>query len=382
MTKLLIKHFVKDKKRESYSYLSGFVGILCNVLLCVIKFIIGTITNSVSITADAMNNLADASSNIFTIAGARLASKPVDDEHPFGHGRMEYISALVVSFLIFLMSFELGKSSVEKIINPQDTKFSIVSLIILIVAVLVKLWMGFFNNKLYKMSGNINLKAVMKDCLNDCISTFATIVALLVSHFTEFKMIDGIIGSCVAVIIFFAGVEIVKDVIGLLLGKPPEKELVDGIEEIVMSKEEIIGLHDLIVHDYGPGRIIASVHAEVPYDMDILKIHDVIDNVEQEIANKLNIIICIHMDPVVTNDETVNKYKNFVAEVIKDYNEEFSFHDFRMVQGETHTNVIFDLVVPHSFANNKKQIAKDIKSLINAKQNNLFAVITVEHKFT
>lgn len=382
MTKLLIKHFVKDKKRESYSYLSGFGGILCNVLLCVIKFIIGTITNSVSITADAMNNLADASSNIFTIAGARLASKPVDDEHPFGHGRMEYISALVVSFLIFLMSFELGKSSVEKIINPQDTKFSIISLIILIVAVLVKLWMGFFNNKLYKMSGNINLKAVMKDCLNDCISTFATIVALLVSHFTEFKMIDGIIGICVAVIIFFAGVEIVKDVIGLLLGKPPEKELVDGIEEIVMSKEEIIGLHDLIVHDYGPGRIIASVHAEVPYDMDILKIHDVIDNVEQEIADKLNIIICIHMDPVVTNDETVNKYKNFVAEVIKDYNEEFSFHDFRMVQGETHTNVIFDLVVPHSFANNKKQIAKDIKSLINAKQNNLFAVITVEHKFT
>lgn len=381
MTRLLIKRFVKDEKRESYSYLSGFVGIVCNVLLCVIKFVIGAVTNSLSITADAMNNLADASSNIFTIAGARLASKPVDDEHPFGHGRMEYISALVVSFLIFLMSFELGKSSVDKIINPQDTKFSIVSLIILIIAVLAKLWMGFFNNKLYKMSDNINLKAVMKDCLNDCISTFATIIALVVSYFTEFKMIDGIIGIGVAIIIFFAGVDIVKDVIGLLLGKPPEKELVDSIEQIVMAKEEIIGIHDLIVHDYGPGRIIASVHAEVPCDIDILKIHDVIDNVEQEIAAKLNIIICIHMDPVVTNDKTVEKYKGLVAEIIKEYNEEFAFHDFRMVQGETHTNVIFDLVVPHSFANEKNKIAKDVKALINKKQSDLFAVITVEHKY-
>lgn len=382
MTKLLIKTFVKDKdNRDSYGYLSGGIGIFCNILLTIIKIVIGLFTNSVSIVADGINNLADASSNIFTIFGTKLASKPVDDEHPFGHGRMEYITALIMSFIIFLMSFELFKTSIDKIIHPQDTNFSIISLIILLVAVAIKLWMGFFNKKLYDISNNLNLKAVMKDCFNDCISTIATILALVISYFTSFKIIDGIIGIIVAIIIFMAGVDIIKEVISMLLGKAPDKELVKSIEDIMMQKEEIIGVHDLIIHDYGPGRIIASAHAEVPYNLDIMHIHDAIDNAEYEIKKKLNIIISIHMDPVVTDDETVKRYKHDIEQIIKNYNSEFSFHDFRVVKGPTHTNVIFDLVVPHRYANKKKEIAKDVRKLIYDKENNLFAVITVEHNF-
>lgn len=382
MTKLLIHKFVKDKSnRDSYGYLSGGVGICCNILLTIIKVIIGVFTNSVSIVADGINNLADASSNVFTIFGTKLASKPVDEKHPFGHGRMEYITALVMSFIIFMMSLELFKTSITKIINPEETKFNIISLVILIIAVCIKLWMGLFNKKLYQLSNNLNLKAVMKDCYNDCISTIATILALVISHFTSFKFIDGIVGIIVAIIIFMAGIDIIKDVISMLLGKAPDKELVEQIEKMMLEKEDIIGVHDLIIHDYGPGRIIASAHAEVPYNIDIMKIHDTIDNVEFEIKKKLNIEISIHMDPIVTDDETVNKYRNEVAQIIKEYNKDFSFHDFRVVEGPTHTNVIFDLVVPHKYTNNKKEVAADVRKLIHNKENNLFAVITVEHNY-
>lgn len=380
MTKLLIKLFIKDENRERYGMLSGFVGIACNILLCIAKFVIGTLTASVSITADALNNLSDAGSNIFTIGGAKLASKPVDKDHPFGHGRMEYISALIMSFLILLMGFELAKSSIEKIIHPNDIKFSLVSLFVLLLAIGVKLWMAYFNNKLYKLSDNINMKAVVKDSLGDCIATSATIAAMLISHFTSFKRADGIIGIVVAVLIFISGINIVKEVIGSLLGKAPDRELVEQIEEIMLDKEEIVGVHDLIVHDYGPGRIIASAHAEVPCDCDILAIHDVIDNAESEIHSKLGIIMCIHMDPIATNDESVLKYKSITEKVIKEYNEEFSFHDFRVVEGTSHTNLIFDLVVPHNYTD-FAEILKEIRSRINKVDDKLFCVITIEHNF-
>lgn len=386
MTKLLLKIFVKDYEkdvsanRDKIALLSGFAGIFCNVMLCVGKFIIGTVTNSVSITGDALNNLSDAGSNIFTIAGTKLASKPVDEEHPFGHGRMEYISSLIISFFIFLMGFELGKSSIDKILHPQSVKFSLVSLFVLIVAVGVKLWMAVFNNRLYKITGNVNMKAVSRDSLNDCLATSATIAALLISHFTSFKYADGIMGLIVTVFIILAGIDILKDVLGSLLGKAPDPELVKNIEDIMLSNEKIIGVHDLIVHDYGPGRIIASAHAEVPCDCDILEIHDVIDNVEKEISQKLNIIICIHMDPIAVNDEIVNKYKEVVDTIVKDYNTEFSFHDFRMVKGNTHTNLIFDLTVPHSY-HDKSKITKDICERISSYDSSLNAVITVEHTY-
>lgn len=369
------------KAREKLGIASGIVGILCNIVLCLLKFFVGTAANSVSITADAVNNLSDAGSNIVTIAGAKLSAKPVDKEHPFGHGRIEYISALIVAFFIFLMGFELGKNSVEKIIHPETVAFSIWNLIILIAAIGVKLWMAYFNNSLYKACGNINMKAVKQDSLNDCIATFATVIAMLVSAFTEFTRADGIIGLFVAVIILFAGIDIIKDIIGPLLGQPPSEELVKNIESIMLSEKSIVGVHDLIVHDYGPGRIIASAHAEVPADSDIVAIHDIIDNVEKEISKKLKIAICIHMDPVVINNNKVNGYKALTEKILHEYNPDYTFHDFRMVEGNTHTNLIFDLVVPFSKKTSNDKILSDIRKKFKEKDSSLNLVVTVEHSY-
>ncbi len=387
MSNLIIKLFIKDgdvkdlKIREKYGTLSGGVGIFCNLILCIFKFIVGALSNSVSITADAVNNLSDASSNIVTIFGAKMAGKPVDEDHPFGHGRMEYISALIVSFFIFLMGFELGKSSIEKIIHPEDVKFSAATLIVLLASIAVKLWMAFFNNRLFKITNNVNMKAVKQDSLNDCIATAATIAALLISSFTPFKRADGIIGVIVAIIVIIAGIGIVKDIISNLLGKAPDPELVKQIEDIMLAENDIAGVHDLIVHDYGPGRIIASAHAEVPCNVDVLKLHDMIDNVEKLISRRLNIMICIHMDPVVVDDEKINEYKTATAEIIKKYDENFSFHDFRVVEGKTHTNFIFDLVIPHQYKKENSVILKEIRSIFKEKNPDINLVITIEHSF-
>lgn len=280
MTKLLISIInKKGAKHESYGIMSGIVGIICNFVLSVFKFIVGNLSGSISVTADALNNLSDMASNSVTIAGTKLASKPVDKEHPFGHGRLEYISALAVSGLILVMGFELAKSSIEKIIHPETLDFSIVYIIVLGTSILVKLWMAYFNNKLYKISDNINLKTVKQDSLNDCLATLATIIALSVTHIWGIKWFDGAIGLAVSVIILLSGIDIAKDIVGRLLGRPPKKELVDEIENEITKPDIIIGVHDLIVHDYGPGRIIASAHAEVPADTNIVTVHDVIDNV-------------------------------------------------------------------------------------------------------
>lgn len=387
MTKLLISK-IKNKYdisstigREKVSTMSGWCGIICNAILCLIKFIIGTVTGSVSITADAFNNLSDAGSNVVTIAGAKLANKPVDKEHPFGHGRIEYVSALVVSFIILLMGFELGKNSVMKIIKPEQVGFSIVSLVVLILAICVKLWMAYFNNKLFKLTNNINLKAVCQDSLNDCIATGATILSLLISRLTGFYHIDGIVGLLVAGAIILSGIGILKDTLGPLLGQPPSPELVKRIEDIITDEAEIVGVHDLIVHDYGPGRIIASAHAEVPSNEDIVHIHDVIDNVEKKIQKELNIIICIHLDPIDINNEEVNKYKAIAQKIIKQYNNEYSFHDFRMVNGETHKNLIFDLVVPFDKNNDTTKILNDIMVAFKKYDESLNVVVTLEHSF-
>ena len=387
MTKLLISK-IKNKYdisstigREKVSTMSGWCGIICNAILCLIKFIIGTVTGSVSITADAFNNLSDAGSNVVTIAGAKLANKPVDKEHPFGHGRIEYVSALVVSFIILLMGFELGKNSVMKIIKPEKVDFSIVSLVVLILAICVKLWMAYFNNKLFKLTNNINLKAVSQDSLNDCIATGATILSLVISYLTGFYHIDGIVGLLVAGAIILSGIGILKDTLGPLLGQPPSPELVKRIEDIITDEAEIVGVHDLIVHDYGPGRIIASAHAEVPSNEDIVHIHDVIDNVEKKIQKELNIIICIHLDPIDINNEEVNKYKAIAQKIIKQYNNEYSFHDFRMVNGETHKNLIFDLVIPFDKNNNTTKILNDIVAAFKKYDESLNVVVTLEHSF-
>lgn len=388
MTNFLIKRFIKNDDarslaiRQKYSTLSGSVGIFCNLLLAIFKFIIGLVTHSVSITADAANNLSDAGSNIVTIAGAKLANKPVDKEHPFGHGRMEYISALIVSFFIILMGFQLGKSSIDKIINPQQIEFNPVFIVILVAAIFVKLWMAYFNHRLYKITGNINMKAVRQDSLNDVVATSATILALVLSAFTSFHRADGIIGLVVAGIILIAGVKMVKEILDPILGQVPSEELVKGIEDIILAQENIVGVHDLIVHDYGPGRIIASAHAEVPSDMNILEIHDIIDNVEKQISRELNIMMCIHMDPIVVDDERVLHYKDFVSEILKEYNQRYSIHDFRVVDGRTHTNLIFDMVIPADHEKANAKILYDIETLIHNKDKTVFIVATIEHSYT
>lgn len=387
MGELILKIFVENKdlselkKRERYGIVSGIVGILCNIILSVSKFFIGVISNSVSIMADGINNLSDASSNIVTILGTKLANKPVDAEHPFGHGRMEYISALVVAFLIFLMGFELGKSSIEKIINPQEVTFSIVSLVVLILSIVIKLWLAGFNDKIFKKTNNVNAKAVKQDSLNDCLATFAAIIALLISSFTDFIYADGIIGLIVAFVVVLAGIDIIKDIVGNLLGKAPDPELVKSIEELMLKEKWIYGVHDLIIHDYGPGRIIASAHAEVPCDADILEIHEVIDRVEKEINSKLNIVICIHMDPIAVNDENINRYKKIISEVIDEYDKDFKFHDFRIVEGKKQTNVIFDLVIPHKYEKTNDVILKELREKVKEKKKEINLVITIEHSY-
>lgn len=387
MGELILKIFVENKdlselkKRERYGIVSGIVGILCNIILSVSKFFIGVISNSVSIMADGINNLSDASSNIVTILGTKLANKPVDAEHPFGHGRMEYISALVVAFLIFLMGFELGKSSIEKIINPQEVTFSIVSLVVLILSIVIKLWLAGFNDKIFKKTNNVNAKAVKQDSLNDCLATFAAIIALLISSFTDFIYADGIIGLIVAFVVVLAGIDIIKDIVGNLLGKAPDPELVKSIEELMLKEKWIYGVHDLIIHDYGPGRIIASAHAEVPCDADILEIHEVIDRVEKEINSKLNIVICIHMDPIAVNDENINRYKKIISEVIEEYDKDFKFHDFRIVEGKKQTNVIFDLVIPYKYEKTNDVILKELREKVKEKKKEINLVITIEHSY-
>ncbi len=375
------KGWSEAKTRERLGIHSGVFGICCNILLCASKFTIGSLTGSVSITADAVNNLSDAASGVVTIAGAKLANKPMDEEHPFGHGRLEYISALIVSFLIFLMGFELGKSSIEKIINPTQVSFNPWLVAILMGAIVVKLIMAYYNNILFKLSNNINLKAVRQDSLNDCIATAATVAALIISSLTSFNRADGIIGLAVAVIIIISGIDIVKDILGRLLGQPPAPELVKSIEEIILSHSEIIGIHDLIVHDYGPGRIIASVHAEVPSTADIVEIHDVIDNIEKEISSKLKIVICIHMDPIVINDEIVDRYRALTAEVINKFDSRCTFHDFRVVTGESHTNLIFDLVTPFDKNKSTPRIIKELAAEFKKKDEKINIVVTVEHSY-
>ncbi len=376
------KSWSQAEKREKLSVFSGVTGIICNVILCVFKFFIGSVTNSAAITADAVNNLSDAGSNVVTIAGAKLSMRPVDKDHPFGHGRMEYISALVVAFLIFHMGFDQLTASVDKLLHPEQVNFSPWNLVVLTVAAAVKFLMAYLNHNLFAITDNLNLKAVKKDSINDGISTVATIAALVIAYFTPFKAADSIIGIGVSVIIIMAGVGIVKDILGHLLGQAPEEDTVKEIERIITKNDGIVGIHDLIIHDYGPGRRIGSVHAEVPADADILAVHDIIDNIEVEILEKMNILMCIHMDPIVTDDEQVNEYKKITEGIIKGYNNEYSFHDFKMVKGPTHTNLIFDLVVPVPDKNkSNSEILSDIKAIFKKYDETIKLVVRVEHSF-
>ncbi len=381
MTDILIKYIsskYKDRQRSALSALSGIFGIVCNIFICILKFAVGSISSSVSITADAVNNLSDAGSGIVTIAGAKLSAKPVDREHPLGHGRAEYISALAVAFFIFVMSFELAKGSFEKIINPDKVTFRPWHLLILAFTILIKLYMAYFNNKLYKTTGNINLKAVRQDSINDCIASSATIIALVLSSLTPLKRADGIIGAAVAVFIFISGIKIVRDINNKLLGQAPSPKLVKSIEQIILEDDIIIGVHDLIIHEYGPDKIIASAHAEVPSNADIVTVHNAIDKAERKISQELNTVICIHMDPISLDDE-VEKYKAFTSELLSRLDSDYQFHDFRVVKKEKNVSLIFDLVVP--FDRDTAEVLNEVKEKFADADNSINLIITVEHPF-
>lgn len=387
MQKILVKLFIRDpentsnlKVREAYGTLGSITGIVVNLILAIIKYIAGILSGSISVTADAINNLSDAGSSIISLIGVKLSAMPADKDHPYGHGRVEYISALGVSFFVLLMGIELFKSSVDKIINPAPVKFNWIALIILLVSILMKLWLGYFNKKLGEKINSAPMIAVMKDSFSDCLATSVALVAIIVSAFSDIS-VDGYLGIIVAGFIFLAGFNILKDTMADLLGKPADKEFTEQIEKKIMSYDKIVGVHDMIVHDYGPGRRFASAHAEVSSHDDIMETHDIIDLAERDIFNEFGLVISIHTDPIVTDDERINSLKDMTNTIIKDISDEMSIHDFRVVDGPTHTNLIFDLIVPHKYHLSNNQIIQIIEDKLSKIDERYFVVITIEHAF-
>ncbi|MBQ9531824.1 MAG: cation transporter [Eubacterium sp.] len=385
MTKLLIGFAKKNKEvaeqRTALSNLSGWVCIFCNLLLGFLKIVIGSLSGALSITADAINNLSDCASNIVSLTGTKLSNKPVDKEHPFGHGRIEYISALIVSLFIFVMSFELAKSSINKIINPSAVQFSIWYIIALGAAIIVKLWMAFFNLKLFKLTDNLNMKALRQDSLNDCIATLSTIAALLISKFLHFHRADGIIGLGVSVFILISGIQILKEVISPLLGEAPSKELTEKIKSIILEDDIVLGVHDLIVHSYGAGKIIASADAEVNSDEDIFAIHDVIDKAERRILEELNIIICIHIDPIRVEDSRRFAMRKKSKEIIKSFNSDYSLHDFRLREESGKEHIFFDLTIPFEDNIKKEEIKNEITKALEKEFSPIEFTVNVENSY-
>lgn len=375
-----IENYATDKKRSAYGKLCGIVGIVLNILLFIGKFLAGVLSNSIAITADAFNNLSDAGSSLVTLIGFKLAEKKPDSEHPFGFGRMEYLSGLVVAAVILMMGFELVKDSVDKILHPTEVEFSAIVLVILIASILVKLYMAFYNNSYGKRYDSAALKATATDSLSDCVSTTVVLLATIIGYYTDVQ-IDGFCGIAVGILIFVAGINAAKETLSPLLGEAPDPEFVTQIEELVLNydKDAIIGIHDLIVHDYGPGRRIISLHAEVPAEGNMMSLHDVIDNLEMKLREELGCLTTIHMDPVVTTDERVTELKQRCVELVKGIGDTLSLHDFRVVFGDTHTNMIFDVVVPFEFylsdAETTKMIQEKVWEQIG---KNYFVVITID----
>ena len=383
---ILSKIFIKDANdftspaiRRAYGTLCSIVGIFLNVLMFAGKYIAGTIANSVSITADAFNNLSDAGSSIITLLGFRLAGRKPDPDHPFGHGRIEYLSGLAVSVLILLMGFELMKSSVTKLIHPEPVEASLLAGGIMVAAILIKVYMAFYNKTIGKKIDSAAMAAVAADSLSDTISTVVVLISMILSKFIDFP-IDAVAGIFVAILILKTGFDSVRDTVAPLLGQAPDPELVKQIEEIVMKQEHVVGIHDFIVHDYGPGRLFVSLHAEVPGDVDIFELHDEIDNAEFELRDVIGCEPTIHMDPIDVNNEHLAELKEAVAKIIKEYDEVLTFHDFRMVPGETHTNLIFDVVVPAKYKKANSQVNEELKEIIHSKLD-CFAVIIVEQSY-
>ena len=387
MIRFLASVFIKnkdmrsDETRRKYGLLCGACGIFLNLLLFALKIFVGTLTGSVAVTADAVNNISDAGSSVVTMVGFRLAGKKPDPEHPFGHGRIEYISGLIVAMLIFVMGFELLSSSVDAITDPKPTELSVASVVILAISVVIKLYMFFYNRAVGNKIGSAAMVATASDSIGDAIATLAVLISLAVMHFTDW-MIDGYIGILVACFILFAGYRAAKETIEPLLGMRPEKELVDELESLILSHKPLIGVHDLILHDYGPGRRYLSLHAEVPMDEDILFVHDVIDDVEIEIFNRYGIETVIHMDPINTRDPRLNEIKNAVLEVLTQFNENLKAHDFRIVPGPTHTNVVFDIAVPADCKTDADVLKLAASTAVTAQNPQYRCVIRIDRDYS
>ncbi len=387
MITVLSRLFIKDRGkfedqgvRRSYGMLCSIVGISLNILLFFGKYMAGIISGSIAITADAFNNLSDAGSSLITLVGFKFSGMKADAGHPFGHGRIEYLSGFGVSMVIIFMGFELLKTSVEKIRTPEPVETGAVSVAILVVSICVKMYMCYYNRSVGKKIDSEAMKATAMDSLSDSVATTAVLISMIVAYVTSVN-IDGWCGCLVAGFVLFAGYSAAKDTLNPLLGEPPSREFVEEIKGTVMAHPEIIGIHDLVVHDYGPGRRMISLHGEVPGNSDIFEIHDVIDRIEKELNHKLGCEAVIHMDPIEVDNAKVTEMKRAVADKIAEKFPGVSIHDFRMVQGPTHTNLIFDAVVPYGFETSNENVKMGIESLVEEKWENYFAVVQVEQSY-
>ena len=388
MTEFLVNKFIKDSAniestevRTRYGMLASVVGIFCNVLLFSVKLAIGLILSSLAVTADAFNNLSDAASSIISFVGVKMAGKPADAEHPFGHGRIEYIAALIVSFLVIEVGFTFFKSSISKIMHPEEITFDPVPFIILILSILVKLWMAFFNNKLGKRIDSKVMLATAADSLGDVITTSATVISIVICHFTSIN-VDAIAGLIVSGIVIWSGVSIAKDTLEPLIGQRGPSELYQKITDMVESYEGIVGAHDLIVHNYGPNRSMATIHAEVPNDVSIEASHEIIDRIERDAKKELNILLVIHMDPVEMRDEEVLELRDKTSHIVHALDPELHFHDFRVLKENEQKNLIFDLVVPDSYTEkDANRVMHQLIALLHEMEKNVDCIITLDRSF-
>ena len=389
MTQLLIRLFIRHpdraqdpKIRAAYGNLAGVVGMVCNLLLCLGKFTVGTLFGSIAITADALNNLSDASSNIVSLVGFKLASKAPDAEHPFGHARYEYLAGLVVSVTILGIGFSLLKESVVKVLHPTQVQFSLLTVAVLVVSILVKLWMSGFNRTIGRTIHSETLIATAADSRNDVLSTGAVLIATILCHVTGWNVLDGLMGVAVAAFILISGWGLVMDTLSPLLGESPSEDLVDHIEQTVMSYPGVLGVHDLMVHDYGPGHQVASLHVELPAEQDPLDAHDLIDNIERDFMKNDHLMVTIHYDPIVTADAAVGVLRSRLTEKLRQLDPALSLHDLRIVPGKTHTNVLFDLVLPAGYKGDRVELLTQLEQFIKAQDASYSCIIKVEQSYT
>lgn len=383
MTNFLINLFIKDKNtkdtrvRAKYGTLSSITGIIVNFILSVVKVVVGIISNSMSIISDGLNNITDAGSSVITMIGFKMSQKKVDEDHPWGHGRMEYISAFIVDLLIILVGVELFKSSVDKIINPSMPDISEITITILVIAIIAKLWLFFFYKKIAKIINSEAIKGNAYDSISDVISTLVVLISAIVAKFANIS-IDGYVSILVSISILFTGFKALKETVDILLGTKPDPELVKGIEEFTKKYDMIVGIHDMMIHDYGPGRKIVSFHAEVPANSDICMAHDIIDQMEQDIYDEFNCITTIHMDPIEVDDEEINKMREITEKIVKDINQNYSIHDFRMTNGGGRVNLIFDLVVPREEKIDYDKLKLEVQQKIHNQNSKYYAVPKIE----